>query len=62
MLSPVLRVDFIHRREILHIREKHVDLDDILNRGARGLEHGCEVLDAAVLFCFESVLIVRCSW
>lgn len=60
LIPPILHVDLIHRRIILHIAQKHIDLDYILNRGAGCFEHVGEVLDALVLFFLrglsESVL------
>lgn len=29
-LAPVLGVDFVHRLEVLHIRNEHIDLYDLL--------------------------------
>lgn len=48
-LAPVLRVDLVHGREVLHVGEEHVDLDDVIDGRARGLEHVGQVLDALVL-------------
>jgi hypothetical protein len=33
-ISPVLHVDFIHSRKVVHVGKKDVHLNDILNRGA----------------------------
>ena len=48
-LSPVGAVDLIHLGKVGHVGEEHVDLDDILDGGAGGLENGGEILDALVL-------------
>lgn len=47
--KDVLSINLIHRPKILHIRQKHIDLDHILNRRPRGFEDGGQVLDALVL-------------
>jgi hypothetical protein len=47
-VSPVCRVHLVHLGKVVHAREEDVDLDDIVEAGACGLEDGLQVLDAAV--------------
>jgi hypothetical protein len=30
-IPPVLHIDFVHSRKIVHVSEKDVDLDNVLN-------------------------------
>ena len=48
-VASVGRVDLVHLGKVLHVGEPDVDLDDLLEGGASGLEDGLEVLDALVL-------------
>ena len=47
--KPLL-VLFVHLGEIGHIDQKHIDLDDPVEAGPGGREHGGEVGDAAAGF------------
>lgn len=49
LLPPILHINLIHRREILHIRDEDVDFDDVVDRGSCSFEDCGEVFDALVL-------------
>lgn len=49
-IAPILHVDFVHGMEIVHVGEKDVHLDNIVNRRTRRLQHKCQVLDNLVLY------------
>lgn len=48
-IAPVGHVDLVHGGKVIHVGEEDVDLDDIVDGGARGLKNGRQVLDALVL-------------
>lgn len=48
-VAPVGAVDLVHLGKVGHVGEEDVDLDDLLEGGAGGLEDGRQVLDALVL-------------
>lgn len=47
-ITPVGGVDLVHGSEVVHAGEEDVDLDNVVEVGAGGLEDGAQVLDAAV--------------
>lgn len=49
LLSPVLCVDLVHGRKVLHVRQEYIDFHDIVDGSASCLEYGGQVLDALVL-------------
>lgn len=49
ILPPILRVNLIHRGEILHIRDENIDFYDIFNRCSGFGENGGQVLDTLML-------------
>lgn len=48
-VAPVGHVNLVHLGKVVHGGEEDVDLDDLFEGGAGGLEDGLEVLDALVL-------------
>lgn len=48
-ITPVGAVDLVHLGKVGHVGEEDVDLDDVVEVGAGGLEDGGQVLDALVL-------------
>lgn len=49
-ISPICHVHLIHRREIIHIGQKDIDFDDVIDIRPRGGEDGCEIGYTLVLF------------
>lgn len=60
-LTPILLVNLIHSREVLHVIEEHIHLDDVVDAGARSFEDCCQVLDALVLSCLSMRVVSRYS-
>lgn len=54
-----LLVHAVHLREVVHARQEHVDLDDLLDRGPRSGEHGAEVADAQLRHLRDGGLRLR---
>lgn len=48
-ITPVGGIDLVHLGKVVHAGEEDVDLDNLVNAGASGLEDGSEVLDALML-------------
>lgn len=48
-IAPVGAVDLVHLGKVGHVGDEDVDLDDLFEGGAGGLENGFQVLDALVL-------------
>lgn len=48
-VAPVGAVDLVHLGKVGHVGQEDVDLDDLFERGAGGLENGRQVLDALML-------------
>lgn len=48
-LPPVLLVHRVHLGKVVHVGQEHVDLDHLVDVGARRFEDVGEVLDALVL-------------
>lgn len=48
-ITPVLHVNLIHGSKVVHVGQKDVDLDNMVDSGASSLENGSQVLDALVL-------------
>ena len=53
-VAPVQGVDLVHLGEVIHVGQEHVDLDDVLEASASGLQDGLQVLDALVLDSYVS--------
>ena len=49
-IPPVRLVHFVHSREMLHIRQENIHLEDSVDRGAGSGEDRGEVKDALVLW------------
>lgn len=49
-VAPVRAVHLVHLGKVAHVGQEDVDLDDLFEAGAGGLEDGGQVLDALVLF------------
>lgn len=60
-IAPVGGVDFVHLGKVIHAGEEDVDLDDLVEAGASGLEDSRQVLDALVLGEFVSKLWSWCN-
>lgn len=58
-VAPVLHVDLVHLGKVAHVVNEDVDLDDVLDRGARGFKHRLQVLDDAVLREWSAGLLCR---
>lgn len=49
-VAKVLDIDLVDLGKVVNVGEEDVDLDDLFEAGAGGLEDGAQVLDALVLF------------
>jgi hypothetical protein len=56
-IAPVRRIHLIHLGKVLHIGEKDIDLDDVLETRSCRFQDGAQVLDALVLSMTEHPLV-----
>src|SRR5437879_2523801 len=45
MLAHLLHVDSVHRLEVAHVLQEHVDVHDVIEVGADRLEHHLEAIE-----------------
>lgn len=48
-ITPVLHINRVHIGKVIHIRQEHIDLDDLVDIRSGGFEDMGQVLNALVL-------------